>query len=359
MGGDGGTAASNRRYMRGVSTALPAYVRRARNSADGAPGWKACRLSGGPLSDGNVVADDLGRLYDREAAVAQLLRRARGAGGKQREDPMAHVRGLRDLYDVRPEGGIGAPMCSATAAALSEGGTGSERAAAPSIPCYVVVRIHGRKAKSGAEGASENDTTIGGVLSGKAIRELGMDGLRSLGYDFGVGEPLMTDEVDYIRGERGDTVETASMRLVRLFPPEAGSEGRRESSVQLRRMDEWRVARREREDAEARRRKEDKKRNKKKRVVGVEGGGDVKEKKRKARETAPSTGMAAGSAVAVSVGCASGVAPSVVVEAARAAVARATAGSSVFSSIFTPTEGGISGRSEGERKIKLFTTNGR
>jgi Rtf2 RING-finger len=127
MGGDGGVIASNRKYMRGAGTADhtgdsgtastssakkqdPAVEREEMLRS-----MKTCAVSNKPLhfhqaddnnnsGGGTIVACPYGRLYNREAAVEALLRRKRD--GKQqkegKEDELgSHIRGLKDLYNVR------------------------------------------------------------------------------------------------------------------------------------------------------------------------------------------------------------------------------------------------------------------
>jgi len=152
MGGDGGVIASNRKYMRGAGTADHTADRCSGGGGGGGSGARkavdpavarielrrslaTCALTGRRFllfDDGDddrrqqkIVACPYGRLYDREAAVEALLRRAKrqqqkqkqqqhddgngngnGAGnndgnGSAADQLLGHVRGLKDLYDVR------------------------------------------------------------------------------------------------------------------------------------------------------------------------------------------------------------------------------------------------------------------
>jgi hypothetical protein len=63
--------------------------------------WTRCALTGEPLRP-PVVADALGALLNKEAAVAALLARGGGGGGADGARPLPeHVTGLRSLTDVK------------------------------------------------------------------------------------------------------------------------------------------------------------------------------------------------------------------------------------------------------------------
>lgn len=106
MGGDGGVIASNRKYMRGAGTAdHTADASRSKAETDPAlqkeelaRQMKTCAVSGQPLQLGTqpLVVCPYGRLYHKEAIVQALLER------KQHEDGrIRHIRGLKDLHEVR------------------------------------------------------------------------------------------------------------------------------------------------------------------------------------------------------------------------------------------------------------------
>lgn len=96
MGNDGGSIARRDELVKvkaGPSKQDPSHERRAR--------WTLCRLSRQPLKE-PVVADDLGRMYNKEAVVNWLIdrkvREAKGQGSSGRgglDADMAHVRGLK------------------------------------------------------------------------------------------------------------------------------------------------------------------------------------------------------------------------------------------------------------------------
>ncbi|CAO1629810.1 unnamed protein product [Parajaminaea phylloscopi] len=64
--------------------------------------WTTCRLSGKPLRE-PVVADALGRLYNKEALVSYLIeRKVNEAKGQSDGDAaMSHIRGLKDVTLLR------------------------------------------------------------------------------------------------------------------------------------------------------------------------------------------------------------------------------------------------------------------
>ena len=112
MGGDGGVIASNRRYLRGAGTASDKTVGdRPGHEGEGTVGdptvlreqrardLRTCALTqrsftppGKQQQQRPIVACPYGRLYDKEAALEALLRK---------DTRLSHVRGLRDLVDIR------------------------------------------------------------------------------------------------------------------------------------------------------------------------------------------------------------------------------------------------------------------
>jgi Rtf2 RING-finger len=177
MGGDGGVIASNRKYMRGAGTAdhTGDSASSSRDAKDPAVereemhrSMKTCAVSNKPLhfvqqesSDGaagggtTIVACPYGRLYNKEAAVEALLRRKRADKQQDgKEDELgSHIRGLKDLYEVRfhfvkQEGGELIPTCPIRGSELNG-----------QIPAVVLV-----------PGGSEGQVN---VVSERAIQEMG------------------------------------------------------------------------------------------------------------------------------------------------------------------------------------------
>jgi Rtf2 RING-finger len=114
MGGDGGTNAVQRAYLRGAGAAsttgdttafdVPLDTRVAEEEAKRA--MRHCHISDQSLNfeaQSSIVTCRLGRLYNKEALVDALLQRKRsvqsdiGRGGRLG----AHIRGLKDIYGVR------------------------------------------------------------------------------------------------------------------------------------------------------------------------------------------------------------------------------------------------------------------
>ena len=212
MGGDGGTVAANRAYLRGTGKADHTADRasssrpRALGAEDDANRARAalttCAVSGATLdpraSDGDVVACPHGRLYGREEALEALLRRSsssraatRGGGGRGEDEGGGcrtmgdHVRGMRDLHPVRfhltTTGGAttgATPTCPVTGSDIGNG----------KVPCFLIVR----------SGDGEGRDRGPNVLSERAIREMGIRGLQE----------------EYGPFEEGD--------MIRLAPPLTG-----------------------------------------------------------------------------------------------------------------------------------------
>jgi Rtf2 RING-finger len=116
MGGDGGVIASNRKYMRGAGAAdhtgdhsagngrVDPEVLKEQQTRD----FRSCAISGTPFDYASpIVACPYGRLYDKERALQGLL---------DKDEGLAHVRGLKDLIDVRFHTAAdgGAPACPIT-----------------------------------------------------------------------------------------------------------------------------------------------------------------------------------------------------------------------------------------------------
>ena len=230
MGGDGGTKASNRRYMRGAGTADHTADSKRARSAELADAERerlrqtmsTCSVTGNPIdfrpaaaaagvdrsavNAADVVACPYGRLYGREAAVEALLRRVEngsswGASASSCEDGAGelgrHIRGLKDLHVARFH------VIRRDATNLGGGGGGGEYgksdryvAACPiigvelvgSVPAYLIVRSKRDKKNKGGrdeadgsgegEGSSDADEQPN-VLSERAVREMGPSALQA------------------------------------------------------------------------------------------------------------------------------------------------------------------------------------
>lgn len=346
MGGDGGTKASNRRFMRGAGTADHTADSKRASPSELAEAERdrlkqamtTCAVSGNPLdfkpgastpgvSRGDVVACPYGRLYAREAAVEALLRR-REQEQQSGEEPEIgwHVRGLKDLHPVRFQ-------VAETAGEAADGGSNGKGSAVMrytptcpitglellgSVPAVLVVR---KKVKKKSKNAHKSITASGGdseqdvqpnVLSERAIKEMGIPSLQE---EYG---PFEEDHI------------------IRLAPPLAGGVFD-VIKAELER-------RREGERASKKSKKSDKKRK--------NGGNGVKldeangEKKRHTQSTAVVTGRkpkpsgGEGSAA----------------QTARSNVAAAVASNPVLSSLFS--NGTKVKVSEKQKKDNLFTLNG-
>jgi Rtf2 RING-finger len=135
MGGDGGTKAVNRSYLRGVGAASTtadagrqgtAAVDSALAEEEASRSLRTCALTNEPLDFSRpVVACPYGKLYQKEAAIEALLKRKE----KVKELLGGHIRGLKDLYRVRYELQNGRPVCPVTGREL--GGV--------KVPAYVLL----------------------------------------------------------------------------------------------------------------------------------------------------------------------------------------------------------------------------
>ena len=182
MGGDGGTKAVQRAYLRGAGSASTSADRARHNSNGGDPAAIAerivralthCALTDRPLdfkAANGIVACPYGRLYYREAAVEALIRRKRqqadgedGDAGERgpADDAMLlrHVRGLKDLHAVRFQiNESGRPVCAVTSRELTGKG----------VAAYALL----------VDPASSSDgSSVVNVVSEYALKELGEDEL--------------------------------------------------------------------------------------------------------------------------------------------------------------------------------------
>jgi hypothetical protein len=252
MGGDGGTVAANRAYLRGAGKANHT-ADRARIGGVGGGGSVVpshdddvsrarsilhhCAITGEPLDHhrrnrksggggGGIVVCPHGKLYVRERAIESLLARNRGIGiGTSTAIIGEHVRGMRDLHPARfmvtssdAGGGDGttrsrrATTTTTTTSTLTCPITGSDIGGG-NVPCYVIVRC------SKGVDDDDDDGDIGpNVLSERAIREMGIDGLQ---------------------GEYGPFLERD---MIRLAPPMSGGMYEKVRREWERRMESERIA---------------------------------------------------------------------------------------------------------------------
>lgn len=120
MGGDGGTKAVNRNYLRGAGSATTTAdaARNGSNVVDtalaeeeAARSLRTCAVTNEPLDfDRPIVACPYGKLYQKEAAIEALLKRKDNVHQLLGD----HIRGLKDLNTVVFEVKNGKPVCPVT-----------------------------------------------------------------------------------------------------------------------------------------------------------------------------------------------------------------------------------------------------
>lgn len=330
MGGDGGTVAANRKWLRGAGAASHTAdaKRGGRASAEGErerllQTMTTCHITGAtllcmlPRETTTVVSDAYGRLYAREAAVEALIRRreapaatssaASPTGAEAAEPDIGwHVRGLKDLHPVRFQ-----------VTRRGDAATGSHIAVCPltgvelngSTPALLIVQR-----KAGKDDGDRFAARVGpNVLSERAIREVGVGDLQA---------------------EYGPFEYPAD--CIRLAPP----------ASELDKIKQHLDARRKKERKE----KRDKK--------GKDGERDAKKRKKERKGKAESGPTMRGKAVAVEnarSASASGSGGSTVAVVARANVAAAVATSSALSSLFS--DRGKGSTPADERAKNLFSRN--
>lgn len=175
MGGDGGTVAANRAYLRGAGKAdhtadHNSSVRNRSRVEDEVTRARAvfetCALTGSALdhTDDDIVTCPYGKLYKKEEALEDLLRRSRTVGGGGNDDVGGlgtHIRGMRDLHPLKfhltERGGM--LTCPITGSNIGSG----------SVPSFVIVR----NSKGVVQGNQPN------VLSERAIKEMGVKGMQA------------------------------------------------------------------------------------------------------------------------------------------------------------------------------------
>ena len=195
MGGDGGTISSNRTYLRGAGKAChtadhPSNALKRAKLEDAERArltMTTCAVSGavldispahgsgGSVGGVGVVACPYGRLYKRENALEALLRRSQGAGDDNKTAPLGtYIRGMKDLYPVRfhvvptsnGEGGYIA-ACPITGSEIGNG----------NIASYLIVRTKSKDKKK--NGDTDEVDKNPNVLSERAVKEMGMEGLQA------------------------------------------------------------------------------------------------------------------------------------------------------------------------------------
>ena len=175
MGGDGGVIPKNRRYLRGAGAGdktgdsnnaedRKAVVDPNVLKEELARSMRTCAISNRPLSlasFGEIVVCPYGRLYAREAVVEALLER------KKTKDPrLDHIRGLKDLHDVRFH------LSRSSSAGRAEEGGDDQVPSCPIrgtelnglIPALVLL-----------PGSSE----VPNVVSERAVKEMGTDAIHT------------------------------------------------------------------------------------------------------------------------------------------------------------------------------------
>jgi hypothetical protein len=376
MGGDGGTISSNRTYLRGAGKAChtadhPSNAAKRAKLEDAERArliLTTCAISGAVLdltpsnknknatnnnggvggnssiscSGADIVVCPYGKLYKREEALEALLRRSQQINNNN--DALgSHVRGMKDLHPVRfyvttassasangdnhnnnngiskGRGTYYTATCPITSADIGSGNVAS----------FVIVRSK-KNAKSNSKDkkkdsdANNNDDPqeeevieLGpNVISERAIKEMGIDGLQS----------------EYGPFEEKD--------MIRLAPPKAGGVF---DEIQQRweaRVEEERVAKM------MQKKKKDKKR---KRNTNSE---EVVSLSKKKSETIASLPVAAAPAAAASIQ----VQKSSVADEAKSNIQTKVAQNPVLSSLFGASAG-KKNQSEKEKRDALFTRN--
>jgi len=182
MGGDGGTKAVKRSYLRGAGAATTSadLARRGAGSKldpsvaaqEAQRRFTHCAVSEQPLDfkDGDIVACPYGRLYNREAAVEALIAQKQ----KQHQDDdapssssMAHIRGLKDLYSCKFQTAANnIPICPITARELTR--------------CTAYVLLSNKKSTTTTttdDEQQQQQQAISNVVSEYALKEMGEEAL--------------------------------------------------------------------------------------------------------------------------------------------------------------------------------------
>mmetsp|Transcript_24007 Transcript_24007/g.37646 ORF Transcript_24007/g.37646 Transcript_24007/m.37646 type:complete len:295 (+) Transcript_24007:109-993(+) len=92
-GGDGGTTAQQRKYMRQATVTEKATIHDETEKQRAK--FHMCAASGHPLLEKDIVFCDLGFLYNKEAVLKQIAL-------KSLHPTLKHLRKLKDLYNLKP-----------------------------------------------------------------------------------------------------------------------------------------------------------------------------------------------------------------------------------------------------------------
>lgn len=175
MGGDGGTVAANRAYLRGAGKAdhtadhNSSVRNRSRVEVEATRAravFETCALTGSALDHtaDDVVTCPYGKLYKKEEAFEALLRRSRTVDGGGNDDVGGlgtHIRGMRDLHPLKfhltERGGM--LTCPITGSNIGSG----------SVSSFVIVR--------NIKGVTQSNQP--NVLSERAIKEMGVKGMQA------------------------------------------------------------------------------------------------------------------------------------------------------------------------------------
>lgn len=162
--------ASNRKYLRGAGTAdCTADASKRDKSSNKQAQRETCReimttcyITKTPLDyNASIVICPYGRLYQKEAALQALLQRRHSNEEEENKNELLgkHVRGLKDLYEVRMElrksdnGSNLVPVCPVTGLELNG-----------QIPAFLIV---------------SKTTSQPNVVSERAFKEMGMEALQA------------------------------------------------------------------------------------------------------------------------------------------------------------------------------------
>jgi len=162
MGGDGGVIATQRAFARGVGK-KDDKAREARNvHLDQATRASQCALTNEPLRE-PIVCCELGNLYNKEAILACLLE-------KTLPNELQHIRGLKDLKTLRFTRNAG-PSGSASSSSSSSSSSSAENASSAFVCPVTKDEFNGLHPFVAI-------WSTGFVLSEKAVREIGYEGLQ-------------------------------------------------------------------------------------------------------------------------------------------------------------------------------------
>ncbi len=176
MGGDGGVYAVQRKYLRHGNTGDGMGEKEkkavANSSESNRDAVTTCALSKEPLRD-HVVACELGYMYNKDTVLTNMLE-------KTLNPTYGHLRGLKDIVEVKwTKSDDGKIICPVTLSELTSGN-----------PFCVIF-------------------TTGRVLSTRAIREVGIDGLQE---EYG---PFSKDDIVRLAPSPEERIEMRSRLIAR------------------------------------------------------------------------------------------------------------------------------------------------